>query len=483
MKRTTLIKMAASTIFIGATLTSCGGSGTTSVASASSVSQEAKKAPKYAAKAEKAMAKSEWTTAVSFAEMAVAADPQNAGYRASLAQAYFSSGRFASAERSFLDAMELGQVNARVILSLAMSQLAQGKANKAASLVREHAQILPGSDYGLALALAGETKDAVQTLEASIRSDMVDGRTRQNLALAYALDGRWKEAKLMAMQDMTPAVVDQSMMQWALMARPGAYETRVASLLKITPDRNDPGQPVRLALNANPAAPVYSASASNSYEELASVDRNAPLPAIGPAPVAGERVDFASASPAPVFKTADIPASKTAPVVAASSQPVKVAANDKFIVEQAGKPSVAPRPVTKPAPATPAPVAKAPAPAPVVAKLASASPAPVASGQKVAAGTHLVQLGAFSSADSAKQAWNKFQAQYSGLKDYSFASSVTTVNGTKLYRLAAIGFESGSAANAVCSGIKAKGGSCIVRQAEGGAVQMASAKPKTIASR
>jgi len=123
----------------------------------------------------------------------------------------------------------------------------------------------------------------------------------------------------MATQDMTPATVSERMMQWAQMARPGAYQVRVASLLNITPVANDPGQPVRLALNAASFMPaVAKATPAQDYSrEVASFDRNAPLPAVGPAPKANSGTDFmAKENNVKVTKVA-VPASKPAVVASA----------------------------------------------------------------------------------------------------------------------------------------------------------------------
>ena len=107
-----------------------------------------------------------------------------------------------------------------------------------------------------------------------------------------------------------------------------------------------------------------------------------------------------------------------------------------------------------------------------------------ASKPKVKSSTHLVQLGAFSNAANAAAAWNKYSKRYGVLGGMDSASSTVTVNGKKLVRLAAMGFASGSAANAACSKIKAQGGVCLVRTI--GAekpVLMASASGRKIAAR
>ena len=68
----------------------------TADAGAPTETQAAKTAASYATKARQALAKRD-ARAVEFAEQAVKAAPQDAGYRALLGQSYLMAGRFASA--------------------------------------------------------------------------------------------------------------------------------------------------------------------------------------------------------------------------------------------------------------------------------------------------------------------------------------------------------------------------------------------------
>ncbi|MDZ7587838.1 MAG: SPOR domain-containing protein [Parasphingorhabdus sp.] len=443
MKRMMILKLAASTMTVGLTLSGCSLGGINlGLGSASDSVPTAKDGPKYAKKAQKALAKGEIDKAISYAERSVAGAGNVAETRALLGQAYMAAGRLASAERSFQDAMDLGQADARTVLSLAMAQLGQGKAGPAARLVRENRQIIPISDYGLALALAGETKEGVDILVDAIRSDQVDARTRQNLGLAYALDGRWREAKLMAMQDMAPTNVDARIMQWAQMARPGAYDVRVAGMLGVQPDLGDPGQPQRLALNA--AVPIT--PAQDMAAEVASFDSNsAPLPAIGEAPRGA--LEDAMPMPAPVAKIEPVAVAPSAPValIKASTAPVRVA-----------------------------PVAKAAA-----FQKTAATMSPVQG-----RGTHLVQVGAYNSLEDLRKGWNGLVAKHRDLGKFGYAHSTVQVKGKTYYRLAAVGFGNGAAANAMCAGLKATGSQCIVRDISANSpVRMASSGATKIASR
>ncbi|MEH6791250.1 SPOR domain-containing protein [Parasphingorhabdus sp.] len=458
MKRDVILKLAASSMVFATMLTGCGPFGGGSVASTSSKPATAKDGAKYARKAEKALAKGDHASAIVYAERSVAGVGSDPETRALLGQAYLAAGRMASAERSFQDAMELGKSDARTILSLCLAQLGQGKADQARSLIVDNRQFIPAADYGLAMALTGDSKTAIEVLEQAIRGSNVTARTRQNLGLAYALDGRWKEAKLMAVQDVTPASVNDRVMEWAQMARPGAYQTRVATMLKVTPVANDPGQPVQLALRSTYAPANVAASSEDDYgQEVASFDRNSPLPAVGPAPGAGSEAEFLAAENNLKVASVTVPASSasvkspvSAPLIKAQAEPARVA------------------PVTRP----------------VLQKIAyqPKAPAPASS-----AGTHLVQLGAFSSAENATRAWGILSSRNSDLKGFEYASSRVTVKGRTLYRLAAVGFGNARTAEAMCAGIKAKGGNCIVRQASGvkraAPPRMASQETKKLASR
>jgi cell division protein FtsN len=100
------------------------------------------------------------------------------------------------------------------------------------------------------------------------------------------------------------------------------------------------------------------------------------------------------------------------------------------------------------------------------------------------AGSHLVQLGAFSSVASAQEAWNKYAKRYRALNGFASASSTITVNGKKLVRLAAMGFGDAASARATCKMIKSQGGDCFVRTNGGPQnIRMANADGRKIAAR
>lgn len=440
-----VVKLALSTAFVAvpSMIASTAGFGSTEKVSAKKAGPE--KAYAWAKKAEKAIAKGKTERALTYAELAVEADMQNRDYRGLLARIYMSQGRFVAAERTLMDVMALGQVDPRTVISLSLARIAQGNIDSAISLVEANRSIVPVSDYALTLALAGRSADAIVILTDAIRTDNATARTRQNLALAYALDGRWRDARVMASQDMAQTQVNDRIAEWAQFARPDAYTLRVAGLLKVRPNLADTGQPVRLALNAGAPVGLAMADIPAVSMEAAAAAPATELAAIGPAPVADSAGFAAVESEVKIAEVAPVTPVYEAPLIKASEGPAKTAA------------------------AAPVKLAMADIPA----------SKPVA-----ASGTHLVQLGAFSSAANAEAAWSKLSKKYGVLGGFNSASSTVTVNGKKLIRLAASGFGNAAAANAACQQIKAKGGVCLVRGNGGDApVRMANTAGRRVAAR
>ena len=180
MKKKTIVKLALSTIVIAAPAIGVSGVIANDGAASKDEVKLAKKAYGFAKKAEKALAKGDGVQAVILAENAVAIVLNNLDYRGLLARAYMKEGRFQSAERTLMDVIELGQSDARTIVSLALTRIAQGKVDSAIALVEANQAKLPASDFGLALALAGEPKRGIAVLTEAIRSDNSTARTRQN---------------------------------------------------------------------------------------------------------------------------------------------------------------------------------------------------------------------------------------------------------------------------------------------------------------
>ncbi|HVR90794.1 MAG TPA: tetratricopeptide repeat protein [Novosphingobium sp.] len=408
------------------------------------------RADKSAAQAQIMLARGDVGKAIPLAEAAVQAAPRDAARRALLGHAYLRSGRFASAATTFNDAMELGDNSARTALALALADAGTGRNQEAVGVLDDWRDTIPATDLGLALALAGETSRGVAVLADSIRGGDNTAKARQNLAYAYALDGRWREARLMMSQDVPADQVSDRIGQWAATVHPEAFQQRVAALLG-APLRSDPGQPQALALANSPSTQQLAAEASASVAqppvELARADVE--LPAAAPAlavPVA-PAVEVASYTP-PVPE----PVAEIQPV---SAQPVEQVVGLSFVSQ----------PVVQSIPAsvytTVAQAFSGRAATPV-----RVQPARVAYQARpvVGNGTHLVQLGSFASAQGARRAWGIYAARNHSLRSHRMVITPAVVRGKNFWRVAAAGFDSGGA-QGMCSSVKNRGGVCFAYSA------------------
>lgn len=388
-----------------------------------------------ASQAEAALASGKHDRAIALAEAAVLAEPHNAAYRSVLASAYLDAGRFASAETTFKDAMQLGDNSPRNALSLALAQSAQGKYREAQTLLNQWEGDIATADLGLALALAGQPERGIHLMSNAIRGGENTAKMRQNLAYSYALAGRWREARLMASQDVPADQVGERMEQWALMASPDAWHTRVAALLQVPAGVRDGGQPVQLALANNP-----------SLEQLAAEATAAPAAdaaEMAPLAVALTPVDELPAAPQaqPVYEAP--PASRADDFQAAFSAPlpaVSVATPEPVVADAA---RFMQAPVVQPAPVRAATPARAAAPA-----------APRADG------THLIQLGSFSSEQGARRAWSIYTRNYPELAGHEMVISEAVVRGKRYWRVSAAGFGR-STASSMCGKVRASGNGCF----------------------
>ena len=424
--------------------------------------------------------------AVNFAERAVARTPNDAGFRALLGNAYFSSGRFASAEAAYKDSLAIYSNQPATVLKLVLVEIAQGKSAEAVAFLQAARTVLDPADYGLALALAGRAPDAAAVLLDAARQPNADARVRQNLALAYALSGDWTQARTVAAQDLAADQVDARIKQWMQFAKPARAWDQVAALTGVTPVAADPGQPVRLALRngaslmaliapqplpaavptAPPPLPQYVPPAPAPEPEVALAFPPAPPPA-DPARIAAfapeAQPQVAEAAPPPLPP----PVAQPVRVAAAAVAEMAAVAFDKF-APQALIAAVAP----------PAPVAvrkvSAPRKAPKVQRAAASNVRPAL--LRRGGSTSVVQLGAYGSPQRVLAAWNSAARRYSALRAYAPMSARFNTGRAIVYRLSVRGFANQGEAAALCSKLRRSGGSCFVRTFAGDA-------PMQIASR
>ena len=381
---------------------------------------------------------------VASAEKSVAKAPRDASARARLAQAYLAVGRFGSAAQTFEDAVSLGDLSPANTLGMALAYIGAGRPIEARTVLVQARETIPAGDYALALALAGQPAQAVSILSDAVTHGENTAKARQNLAYAYALDGRWHEAKLVAAQDLPADQLDARLSQWALQASTETPQSRVAALLG-APLRGDPGQPAMLALGAAKSAPAMVA---------------AEAPVSAPAPVRDELPPARANAPVPQMAAVDpAPLPQAAP-------------------ESASVPSPESAPVSAPAPQlaavdAPAPIGRQFVSNPVVQDISSYRRADTPALRKVrervaqpqqaaavATRRHAVQLGAFSSAENAHRAVQLFASRDPRLKAHELQVTEAVVNGRRYWRVAAVGFDA-DAARSMCSTARGRGRDCF----------------------
>jgi Flp pilus assembly protein TadD len=439
-------------------LVACGGlagiaaHGGMAFASDRSESRAERQAASEAGKARKALAKGKIDEAVLRAETAVGLRPQVATFRVLLATTYLRAGRFESARQAYADAMSLEPGNGKVALNLALAQIATGDWAGARQTLDTHKDVIPVSDRGLAIALAGDPVSAVELLSAAVRTPEADAKTRQNFALSLALAGRWQEAKTMAAVDLAPAEVDQRIMQWAAFARPKSAYDQVASLLGVTPVR-DPGQPVALALSTTPGVAVAAADPVDTYM---------PGQAVAAAVVAPET---AAPVPAPEAEVA---------VAVAPVEVVPTPAPAFSSVVFGPREEVVQRLPSNGAVSRPASVR--------VASAAVAPREPAVSPRTPAKGNFFVQIGAFENAAVAKSAWTRVVRSNASFAAQTPSGMNISSKAGNFYRLSVGGFARDEAV-ALCQAYKAKGGTCFVRAHAGDQVALWARPGRQMASR
>ena len=415
-------------------------SATTRVASAGNVPPSAaKKAALLMRSAQVALQRGDNVRAVNDAEAAVLLAPDNAGARASLGRAYLAAGRFQSADTAFADTLTLDPGHGRIAVTRALMQIALGQTDTALALLDRARGQAAEADIGLALALAGQGKDAILRLETAARLPGADARVRQNLALAYALDGRWNDAAATAAIDVPAEKMAERMQRWSQLAqRRDRPMVQIAMLLGTIPVA-DAGQPDMLALAApRVTVPVEMAAADRAPPERVGAEVNAsPEPAVTPVTEMDGRATAAI-----------LPRIKLAPPAMSTMKPLPLPAIP------VGKPAA-------PSPARASRVMIASPPRPIM--LAAHRTLSAIQG----ATGFVVQLGAFSSMRRTEAAWMRIAGQAHYLSAFTPVGSGFRAGNATLYRLSISGLATRADAARLCSRIKAGDGDCFVRAASG----------------
>ncbi len=407
------LRLVASTLVLGASISGCGPTSYAGrVSSNADQTSMMKSASGSAELAKSALAAKKGELAVSHAERAVAAMPQDASYRMLLGESYLAAGRFTSAETAFGDVLTLDSNNEKAALKLALAKIATGHSSDAVSVLETHKNRLSAADFGLAMTLAGDPSNGISTLETAARAEDATPKVRQNLALSYALAGRWREARVVAGQDLPPAVVTKRIVEWAALSRPTTAWDQVAGVLGVQAVF-DSGQPQALALNLDQGAPVAVAAADAPVVALEPMQDVAEASVDAPAPVAVASLPSAAAPEAPLIEAEVTPIKQV--IVPAKASPVAAAGPRKSFE----------------------------------------------------AGRFAVQLGAYKSIQGAEQAWNRISAKVPTVSRFEPASARVRVKSASFYRLSVTGYTNKEDAGRVCTSIKASGMDCFVRSIAG----------------
>jgi Flp pilus assembly protein TadD len=425
------------------------GTALASTALAGCATHAAPRADLSASRADVALQKGRAGDAVANAEAAVLADPQNAGYRTMLGAAYMKAGRFQSAKTSFDDAMALGDESARTVLGYALAAIAAGDRASAVKVLSDYQDDIPAADLGLALALAGDTQQGVYVLSNAIRGGDDNPKTRQNLAYAMALNGNWAGARLMASADVPADQLDKRLAQWAELAQADQGTSRVAALLG-TQAVADAGQPIELALANNPSTQQLAAEAAASSAAPVADARPAQDMALGDGelPPVGAIATPSETAAQPVIAEAPAPA-PSENFAAAFATPNQNGATAAQMIAAAGE--FVSQPMVQAVPERVAAAERVSAPK---------RPAPRAEAAAVPNGSHLVQLGSFSTEQSARRAWAIYAKQFPQLSSFDMVITKAVVRGKTYYRVNAGGMQRADASR-VCSSVRGRGQECF----------------------
>ncbi|MGI8943935.1 MAG: tetratricopeptide repeat protein [Qipengyuania sp.] len=418
---------------------------TTALASATLAGCTAKVAPDAnysAAKASAAIEQGKVSQAVQHAEAAVLANPRDPYGRALLGSAYLQAGRFQSAAATLAEAIELGDRSQRTVISYALAEIAVGRPKFAVAMLDRNRDALDAADYGLAIALAGQPDRGANVLGKALKSGQNSAKMRQNLAYAYALQGDWRLARLMAEQDVPADKLGERMSEWARLASPEMYHLRVAELLGV-PVSEDPGQPAMLALANHPSIDMLAAEAVTQDVAAETVAPTTPA--------------FALAGELPAVQAAGDPMQDESSFVqVAIDDSGEAALADAGLANAGDRIRFVSNPVIQPV-ATHSPRSLAASDS-----TPSSRPAPREAGSAflAASGDYRVQLGSYFSMSDAQAAWKIFQRRHPELKDAEKIISKAKVNGKIYYRVAAAGYAKASAQQ-LCSLVKKGGSGCL----------------------
>ncbi len=146
--------------------------------------------------------------------------PKNVRLRDRYGKALLAAGRPVPAEREFRTMIRLGQKDWKAYNALGSALAAQGRYEEARRAYATAMKLSPGNpkvanNIGMSYILQGKPAEAEKVLRPALQrvpqESLAARRLRQNLALALGLQGRFKEARYVASQDLPPEEVEANM--------------------------------------------------------------------------------------------------------------------------------------------------------------------------------------------------------------------------------------------------------------------------------
>lgn len=127
-----------------------------------------------------------------------------------LGKVKLASGRFEEALAAFDHAASVRPNHPKTMSGRAISLAAMGRTSEAIAAFDTNSDKLTLSNKALVFAATGQPQAAVAILEPIIKAGKSTARERQNLAMAYLLDGREQHAHMLARLDLDAATINET---------------------------------------------------------------------------------------------------------------------------------------------------------------------------------------------------------------------------------------------------------------------------------
>jgi len=156
--------------------------------------------------------------------------------RRGLALALISMGQTMLAQRQLEAALRADDRDYRTLNAYGVLLDMEGRHVEAQARYRQGIELAPDfvplrSNFGLSLAISGQAQEAIAQLAPLAASRAADGRVRQNLAFAYAMNGDLENCLLVSRRDLSEASA-QRQLAYFLQLKALPVEARSAELLR-----------------------------------------------------------------------------------------------------------------------------------------------------------------------------------------------------------------------------------------------------------